>query len=165
MPGSFNSGRELLSVCIALRDFPTRLFIFFSTHFPSALKEGGWVFLRFLAIKQQEEEDWLQRESSVCGASWNSAFVPSTIVFFCLFFYQIRGKKKKKKKGPSLVSAGGGEKPSWATQRYDESIWRPATHLSIACSRGKVLPVNATSRFDPHEKKNDNKRTKDHTLP
>lgn len=59
--GSFNSGLGSFCLCvysyIALRDFPTRLFIFFLNSFPPLLwKKVGGFFLRFLAIKEEEKE-------------------------------------------------------------------------------------------------------------
>lgn len=106
--GSFNSGRELLSVCVFLYNSPwfsdKTLHLFSQLISPSALKEGGWVFSSFFGYQRRRRRrlapTWT---SSVCGASWNSAFVPSTIVSLFSSFYQIRGKK-------SLVSAGGSEK-------------------------------------------------------
>jgi hypothetical protein len=54
----------------------------------------GGFFLRFLAIKEEEEEDWLQRERLVCVAPVET--LRSSPLQLCLFFFFLSDQREEK---------------------------------------------------------------------
>lgn len=159
---------------ITLRDFPTRLFIFFLNSFPPLLwKKVGGFFLRFLAIKEEEEEDWLQRERLVCVAPVET--LRSSPLQLCLFFFFLsdqreekfsfgwRVRKNKKKGGRERTNPS-----SWATQRYDEKASGVQLICQLRVAEGKwaaggryqsIRPARkTTTRNTERNKRKENQR-------